>query len=287
MASTDVDTDSASIQANRFGQITFGQRARLKVSSLVSVVSLVIWLCVPVPLGLYALYLAWELVQTQGGLAWYRVLVMLGVAAIIAGLFWSLAVKPLVRQVRLQRDLSGGLIAQAEGQALFERSGYVARINGRPLLASDGSRYVGLAPGSYRFYFLPLTFRLLSAEALTPLMPTHAHAGVIDALAQAHNFDLNDLASNRQGRLSARQRLRLARGVVFLQIVTLGLLGALVWMLLRAPETEPWSALILGALAATTAYFTYKRISDLLAGQVVQVEGFVSRQESSSDDSTT
>lgn len=287
MASNNIDTDPASIYANRFGQITIRQRDRLKSSLVAPVIMLVVWLVLTVPLGVFALYLAWELAQAQVGLVWFGVFVMLGVAALIAGLLWSLAVMPVVRGARIQRDLSSGSIAQAEGLVIFERSDYAARVNGRLLRASDGSRSVDLSPGTYRFYFLPLTGYLLSAEALSPMLPAQTHAGVLDALARVHHFDLSSLAANRQGQLSARQRLRLTRGVVGLQVVIVGLMGLLVWMVVKAPQTEPWSTLIIGLILAGVAYATYRRVSDLLAGQVAQMEGFVSRVENTSDDSST
>jgi hypothetical protein len=290
MASTGVDTDPVSIQANRFGQITARQYECLKPTlggAVGSVISLMVWLLAPIPLGIFALYLAWQLAQAQVGVAWIGVILMLGIAALVAGLFWWLAVMPFIRRARLRHDLSEGLIAQAEGQVIFERSGYVARANGRLLLATDGSREIGLMPGPYRFYFLPRMGWLLSAEALGPLMAVQPHAGVLDALAQAHHFDLSDLAANRQGQLSTRQRLGLTRGVVGLQVVTLGALALLVWMLVSAPQTEPWSALILGLILAGIAYATYRRVNDLLGGQVVWLEGVISRVEDSSGDSSS
>ena len=153
----------------------------------------------------------------------------------------------------LREDLAGG-VEQVEGEVTFTRRGYEARLDPRPRPGSPivgplerplPSRPVELPPGRYRFFFLPQSRTLLSAEPLTPVAtgaafppaadpllglpgyrpapaPYLAEAGAAFstppqgalgalqyALATGNRFTPEELALNRAGRLSGRQARRL------------------------------------------------------------------------------
>lgn len=281
MASEMVDTDAASIAANRAGQITARQWARLQPipeSRLGMIFGWVIAGVVLVPLMIFLLWMAWHAFQSYPGEG-VGILVgaWLAVLAIMTGVGLTAFFNPVSRQRRLLRELRAGYVAQEEGQVVFERSGYVARANGRVLCNSTGGTEVNLPPGWYRFYFLPGSGRLLSAEALSPLAAGQMQGEVLDALARALRFDLNDLAQNRAGQLSARQRLRLARGAIGLVVVWAGLLAlliALVANIAQGPLPLLWEVL-LGAGILVAMFAIARRTSDVLAGQVTLVEGVI------------
>ncbi len=288
MASNRIDTDPVSIQANRLGQLTAWQQSRLEPQAgrpYGMLFGLVLAGVVLAPLMGFLFWIAWQAFRSASGWSTgWLVGVWLLFMATMTGVGIAALVAPLLRRSRLLRDLAGGSIEQAEGQVVFERTGYVARVNGRLLRDSVGKTEVNLPPGWYRFYVLPLTSRVLSAEALSPL--SQGQAAVLDALAQAHRFTFNDLACNRLGQLSARQRGRLARGIVGLLVVLAGLLVLFAWLLATLPA-DWWLLLVSGLFATVAAYAISKRASDLLAGRVALLEGVVSREESTSDESTT
>jgi hypothetical protein len=235
---------------------------------------------------------------------------------------------------RTQEELAAGVVAQGEGIVAFAPNGYLARLEwtGQPLQGMARvmwrrPRRVNLPPGRYRFYYLPRTGRLLSAESLDgagPLQPgvfarpsalpdplaglpgyvaaplpylaappvTSGPLGaVLVALAEGNRFTLDDLALNRSGSLSARQRRRLLAPLSLL--VPFGLIfagaGLAQWILGLSGGQPPivWAAsgtvfsgvgLFLLALART-------QLADAVSRAVMVAEGLVTGSMSSGSDS--
>ncbi len=129
----------------------------------------------------------------------------------------------LLFKLRLRRDLTNGVVAQEDGQVICVRTrGYVARGRRRPLRSLYGSWAVNLPPGAYRFYYLPHSRRILSAEWPALLEPGGPAASLLSALAEAHGFHPGDLNANRQGQISARQRFALMGGLLVLFVILAG-----------------------------------------------------------------
>jgi hypothetical protein len=142
---------------------------------------------------------------------------------------------------------------QSEGEVLQRWYGYMVTVTNGFRGWKAESRNVPLPPGRYRFFLLPRSGRLLSAEPLRPLGaipgdpredPTarlpdsapkvgeHARAltpaegtALLGALASANRFSMEELELNRQGRTSPRQRGR-QRGIMAAYLVAV--VGALV-----------------------------------------------------------
>jgi hypothetical protein len=249
-------TDPASIAANRAGTLSVEQRARLgreaSRSTIPAVIVLVLIgagfiLPLPIALGLFAL----------GGDGQISPVCASPLALIGSGMFVLAVVVPLFalrRGQRLRDEMANGSVEQDEGEVRYTRYGYQAWLDVRPLRTTPVIGPLGrplppfrvqLPPGRYRFYYLPRTRTLLSAEPLTPMPraatvlapssdplaglpgyvpapelhpvaalatppPLTGQLGALQsALAAGNRFTLDDLAENRIGRLSARQARRL------------------------------------------------------------------------------
>lgn len=270
--------DPASLAANRAGQITPQQRKRVsRLSVLVGlpVLAGVLWFFLIMGIRLPAV--AWEALTTPDESAPVSLRLLLALAALFPDLIvggvavWACI--RLSRWLRLEVDLSQSAIAYAEGQVTFSRKGYVAAASGRRFLALNGSRVVNLAPGAYRFYYLPSSRRLLSAEPLARYGAVQPQAPLLTVLASVHGFSLGDLEMNRQGWLSARQRSKLLRAaMLWVGFTVAGALALLLWM---PDDLELTGIVILVIFALLLLYIGYTHYADMLAGRVAMLEGVV------------
>jgi hypothetical protein len=167
-----IDTDPAAIAMNRLGRVTAAQRSRLKLGPLwllshAAVIEGVIFLGalgVGVWVGLNG-----DIGALVGGALSFAVFA----GIVLAGVFWGRRVARRAR-AELFVDLDQGRIVQVVGHVVLEpgaAAGCVARVAACSLRATDGSPFVSLMPGRYRFYALPLSERLLSAERLLAAEP--------------------------------------------------------------------------------------------------------------------
>jgi hypothetical protein len=130
----------------------------------------------------------------------YIVGIFLSVAGIVGGLY-------LVIHVVTWKRLSTESIEQAQGEIVWNGQNYIARVHNRCLKPCGR---MNLLPGTWRFFYLPHSGWLLSAEKVA----TGKQQTLFDlqnALIQANDFDPEAVAANRQGQLSDNQSLRLVR----------------------------------------------------------------------------
>src|SRR3990172_7985862 len=149
--------------ANRSGQFTDWQRQRLRNNLW----GLGLWTILF--LGIAALMLIIVVMgllsaQTAGSDsgAWHSAF-FLFVGAPSLGLL-AVAAQFGFKFIITWQDVSEGRIEQGDGEAAWGGSNYRAEVTGRKLSWPD----LSLAPGTYRFYYLPRTGRVLSAEKLAP-----------------------------------------------------------------------------------------------------------------------
>jgi hypothetical protein len=282
-----VDDDPASLAANRAGQITPLQRKRVSRLSVLAGLPVLAGACwFFFALGLPLTVVAWETLTTFDESATVPLRLLLVLALLfpdmLAGGAAVWACIRLSRWLRLEYDLRQSAITYAEGKVTFSKKGYVAAAYGRRLWALNGNSKVNLAPGSYRFYYLRASRRLLSAEPMVGYGAAPPQAPLLSVLAAVHGFSLGDLEMNRRGWLSARQRSKLFRSAVLWVIFTIaGALALLLWM---PDDLELWGMVILLLVALLLLYMGYTRYADMLAGRVAMLEGTVVTERHSGEE---
>jgi hypothetical protein len=188
----------------------------------------------------------------------------------------AVGARPLYRLIRTGLDAEAEKVLVAQGQVVWHKDTYRADFPERPTLASNA---VELAPGPYRFYYLPHSGRIVGAEAL--FEPQQALNRMRDILAAALKFDSPTLMENRAGRLSEAQRATLQRGVFNYGaglLIALLIGGGMSWMALTGANDNTVSAWLLGGLTllfmAIFGLGASNYYRDLGEGAALQTEGF-------------
>lgn len=198
--------DAAGLAANQRGELTDAQRERATRAAqgrrgcLTHLLRRVI-----LPAGALI-----ALVFLLGGRAPAIVVwVLLFIALIIGTEMFMLTVPPFIqRQLLLRRDLVEERLESAEGRLLYARGGYEAVVDNRVLLLP--SNPLDLRPDMlYRFYFLPRSGFVLSAEVIGKSATADTRAALLEALSAVLDFNRDTLAANRRGELTTSQLLRL------------------------------------------------------------------------------
>lgn len=199
-------TDAASIAANQRGELTDGQRQRANRAAKGyrgCLEQLVRWALLPAAGGLLlALLVA---LNAPALILWTILLVLL-----IAGTELLMLIVPPFFQRRhlLRRDLAEERLEVEEGRLVFVRRGYEAIAGDRVLMLPRVQTQ--LRPNVlYRFYFLPRSGYVLSADEMGAAETEEARATLLAALSCAFGFHEGALQANRQGQLTWGQRLRL------------------------------------------------------------------------------
>jgi hypothetical protein len=139
-------------------------------------------------------------------------------------------------KISMRRKLDEGMrVEPLEGKVVWEQYQYVARYAKCRLKPIYRSAPLELPPGNYNFWVLEGTRWLLSAESIGGQEDQQAE--LLRALAQANGFHSNALDSNREGRLTLQQGLRL----LLSRLIPLTLLLAFVFVV---------SAFAVGLMAA-------------------------------------
>lgn len=208
--------DPGEWQANQRGEITEAQNARLNASlgfqsGCVSLVFIAILMPFFFTMGVFAIQAFNE--------AWFFgafILAMLVLFAVImfsqVGGLWQ----AWQRWNALKRDREGHSIRMGQGQLAFEKGAYNVQAAGRTLRLPISNNACGLKPGAtYRFYYLEESGFVLSAEELYPASAAQAQNALLDILASANKFTLDDLNLNRNGEMTSAQRMRALPNMFF------------------------------------------------------------------------
>jgi hypothetical protein len=260
------------LAANRSGQITAEQRRVAGVAGTVAV--FLVLLGVAVAGGGSLIYLG-GLLLAEGATSGA---ILIGLTAVVAGAFGLYCLYRIAGAVLTQLDLNEGRIEQAEGRSRWTGMSYAAEWEGRSRWTAGTLGALG--PGAYQFYYLPRSGRVLSAAPL-PGMARQAEEDLQTVLGRVHGFGEADLALNRHGRMSPRQKRRLTAAAL-----GFGLLGGVAavfvafgaWALVDAVGGEDWlsGALMAGMgliLALLMAWLVLQIAGDVAKGSVKQVKG--------------
>lgn len=296
------------IEANQQGRITEEQTALLspavsklfnkfqrgsKLNGVVVVLVLVFFMVIQ----LVGIEISLPLVMGAFGL-------VLVVLAVQAG-------RRLTRSRRLSsllvKDLNRGVIQDAVGVLHLGKDAYTIVLSGRELHLPLGSKE-GLSPGvSYRFYYLPQSGVILSADALEDVPEESRLSEITTILAEANGFHLASLGANQRGELTREQIPLLYGGLLSPLIFTLVPAGFLIYQLNRAgvfSATSPAEILanlkglstplmVIGGILALSMIWglvlLIQNVMDIAGGQVAAVEDVGKRQmtRTTDEDGTT
>lgn len=178
----------------------------------------------------------------------------------------------------LRRDRENRAVRHAQGELAFDKGQYIARAGGRDLLLPASTNIGGLKPGStYRFQYLEESEFVLSAEEAFEASPARARSSLLEILAQANKFDLQDLERNRNGELTDEQRRKglpnILGGLIF-GAVPLGII-ALVLFASEGIGLESWimPGIFLLIFGAFGAWMMFTGLADYMAHVPLVVEG--------------
>ena len=203
----------------------------------------------------------------------------------------------------LEEDLQHGTVREGVGTLRFQGNTYSAELSDRRLSLPFGSREE-LAPGvQYRFYYLPGSGMVLSAEALGEVPEGAAESGLTAALAEANGYRLSSLPANRRGELTGEQIPRLTShliapliflllpgGILYYQLKQGGYLegGSLPGMISRISDSMTSGLMMIGGLLLLTAaaglVLLVLTLLDMIGGSVKSVEGVGYRKISTTSD---
>jgi hypothetical protein len=267
----------ADLNANRQGRLSVKQTEKLKLSAgsalgsaarlfaLSSIpgiclggILLLALLRVPLPIiGVFAL------LTIAGGL----VVVLLNV------------VRSYQARNRLLDDLAVGVVNQAEGHLIYGEQGYEVQSNGERFKLSALTS--GMVPGvRYRFYYLPVSKQIVSAESIEEQKEEQIRQGLLEALAKAHNFSMAALQMNRNGSFAAEQVAQLLPDLAWgLALMLIPPLAAFYYLNVQgaaARISSGWTVIIVlvaGAIALYGAWLTYRVSADLIERRVGVLKG--------------
>lgn len=149
-------TDPATVSANRRGEMTAAQSARLSTTtSMMGCGPRAFVFIIPLMFGWIA-FTAWrENPQGLAEIGWSVIVpgAVITVAMILLSLFYA----------RKKRAADADKVAAGDGEVTWDGYNYAAAVGGRKLQVYGN---MNLPPGAYRFYYLARTGWLLSAEKI-------------------------------------------------------------------------------------------------------------------------
>ena len=276
-------TDPAVVAVNRAGLLTPAQREQLLRQTPLPIWATVMW---GVMLGMLTVPL-WSSPPKEVVYSISFLLVLGGgYTVILATRYWRQA---LTRR----REIETGQVVSTAGELRATPKGYIAQTSDGPL-RSIGYK-IDLIPGSYRFYYLPQSRLLVSAEKVNASAQAGSaaagHEAIVQALGRAFKFNDEELGLNRGRKLSPRQRQRLYRDAGLYAAATL--LTAFVAFVMLAGSgtpngtttTVPWQAVLFSLLLGAFGFYLGRQGwlhgLDARNGVATQVEGRITLRVSS------
>ena len=252
--------------------------------------------CLPVLLGVGTGAYAWIAnpgIPYERALGGLLVLVVIG-CCLIVGLFLTSAGRTLIWHARLSRDRASGFrIARSRGEVAWGRGAYMATVAGKSLISPSFTNYAVvpsywnhfelLPPGSYDFDLLPESGFVVSAEPIASDQRDAARATLLVAFKMRES----ELAANRPGRATGRQRWRLAVSSWPLFLMA-PVLAVACYLFLREMPGPPelgaiLTLLLLLLLTVAAIVFTGRPLWDIIEGEVLSTTGLVSFSYAESD----
>ncbi len=190
---------------------------------------------------------------------------------------------------KLKSDRDNRAIRQAQGQLSFDQDRYCLWTGERCLPLPFKEHTGGLMPGAtYRVFYLEQSGFVLSAEQVFAASPAQARAALLNILAKANGFTSEDLASNRNGQITALQRLKPlghVLGGLLTILIPLGIGGPIAFLVFSAANNTAFllvfliPALALGIFVLTGLWSVLNGLLDMSISGLRQIQGVGYKRE--------
>jgi hypothetical protein len=273
------------LEANQRGRLTPEQGAALEMAAKSQRSTFVLFGVIGLSILAFTLFIFWKIINDLG-VSPERIqnlFVNVGVVAVLLGLF----VAYLLRDIGVSSmffaddDIKNGQVESVIGRVVFTGGRYKFISDIRKLQYLRFGRALP-PPGDYRFYCLPKSGLVVVAEELGLVSVKQADDLLLDALARANHFSMEDLETNRQGLLSWGQEIRLFR-----YAATLGLfLMIFIWISFFASQNQTakdnslvivFLVVMLVVMLLRLGWGSVKVLFDIWSGKVEFMDGGVTR----------
>lgn len=266
------------IESNRRGTLTLEQRVALDEVAESRGSSVMLFGGIALAIIGYVIFIFWKFGGITGILSPPSIfaigLVAIGVIALILRVTGGDFLFTFPRD-----EIENGRVDSVVGKVVWSRNRY-RMISDTHKLQFLRTRRALPPPGDYRFYCLPESGLVITAEEL--VASSQPRDLVLDALGRANHFSLGELDTNRQGWLSGKQEVRLF-GNGLIQVVFFLICIWLVVILFQKQLVERDSILFVLLIVATaflflrTAWSVLRIFWDVWIGKVVYSDGRVAR----------
>lgn len=271
---------SQNLEANQRGRLTLEQQSALEQMAKNQRAVVVFWGAMILAVVGLMIFFFWQVAGSDGFLSTPSILAI-GVVAVGAILLIVFLSGGDVLFSFSRADIENGQVESVVGKVIWTGRRYRMVSDSRKLKSLQYGRTLP-PPGDYRFYCLPESGLVLIAEELGLMSASQPKDLLLDALASANHFSMDDLQSNREGLLSGGQEIRLfgyasLQGVMFLLSA-----GVFVWIIRGFPLGEElvWSALLglIGLIVSLrTGWSIVRVIWDMWNGKIARSDGQVAR----------
>lgn len=274
--------DPQDLAANRMGEITEAQTQRLNLALGLGSGCGALLVFIPV-LGFLVLFGTVFYLTGVGDDSLIPFLFLGVILVVMVATFAPRLWKLFDSALKLKRDRENRAIRQAQGQVAFDKNGYSFQAGERRLALLSTEHTGGLLPGAtYRVFYLEESGFLLSAEEVFPVSPAQVRAALVEILAQANGFTLDDLTHNRNGEATPAQRMKPLGGVILGAVFGLmalafgGLFFFQIYPNVDSGEALPAlliPALVLGIFALVGGWMFLNGLLDMSVSSIEQAQG--------------
>ena len=191
------------LKSNQRGRLTPEQQSTLERAAKHQRSRITFWVLMVSSLFVFMMVVFWIITWKNGISSPQNLIVSIGIVALGLGLFSAYLIKDVV-MLFSGDDIKNGQVESVIGKIVWMGRRYKVISNTHKL---QSLRFGGALPppGDYRFYFLPGSGLVVMAEELGTISASQPKDLLLDALARAIRFSMEDLEANRMGSLSSRQ----------------------------------------------------------------------------------
>lgn len=268
------------LEANRRGRLTLEQQSALERAAKGQRSLIMFWIVMILAIVSFMGFFLWQVAGMEGLLSIPSIMTFGLVALGAVVLVWFLPGGDALF-VLSHDEIEDGLVESVTGSVAWMGSRYRMVSDARKLKSMRSGRALP-PPGDYRFYCLPDSGLVVMAEELGLISASQPEDLLLDALARANHFSMEDLQTNREGSLSSRQELLLLGYASLLgTFILISVLGVVLAIQGQILEGAPTTLVLIGAigliLLLRVIWSVIRIIGDLWEERVNHTDGQVTR----------